>query len=79
MAPNALRTSILGASESVDTFLIGHPILVTSSDKGILVVPPGGDAAHIQLADISACNSIIHIVDHVLSYVEEWDLGMFTG
>lgn len=79
VAQEALKTSDLSRSQSVDTRLTGYPLLVTLSRSSILVVPPKGDPASIQLRDIPACNSIIHIIDHVLTNAEDRNLGIFAG
>lgn len=79
VAREALTTSDLKRSQSVDTRLTGYPLLITSSSTSSLVVPPKGDPANIQLRDILACNSVIHIIDHVLTHAEDRNLGIFAG
>ncbi|GMH39984.1 hypothetical protein BSKO_07888 [Bryopsis sp. KO-2023] len=78
IALKPLLTSNLRSSQSVDTRLSGSPILVSASLNDVLVVPPGGDAADVILADIPACRSVVHIVDQVLMPLQD-PLGALAG
>jgi len=47
--------------------LSGAELEVSITDEGIFIISPSGVKAAVVSADIGTCNSVVHVIDQVLS------------